>query len=166
MPKATKTPISQEELALTERAGKRLLETLKVLDEPFAVEGVHTRPVMKQNDARPGYRQKPLLPSSEHFIADFYIGAKGQLIFKVTPVETSEYDWADVDEGSMDNVFPLVGASLAEALEIEECEDFREIVATVKHRLLKEDEAAAQLALEEKKEATKAYEGNPMFGRF
>jgi hypothetical protein len=165
-PKSTKTPIGEEEKALTERAGKRLLEVLKSIDEPFAVEGMHTRPVMKQSDPRPGYRQKPLLPASEHFLSDFYIGAKGQLIFKAVPVETKEYDWADVDEASMDAVFPLVGSSLAEALDITECEDFREIVANVKINLINEDAEAALLALAEKKEASKAYETNPNFGRF
>ncbi|AGC36112.1 hypothetical protein B7L88_gp068 [Rhizobium phage RHEph10] len=166
-PKPTKTPISAEEKALTERAGKRLLEALKNIDEPFAVEGMHTRPVMKQDATdRPGYRQKPLLPKSEHFLADFYLGAKGQLIFKAVPTETKEYDWADVDEASMDAVFPLVGSSLAEALDITECEDFRAIVTTMKARILKEDADAAAAALEEKKEASKAYETNPNFGRF
>ncbi|QIG69139.1 hypothetical protein EVB78_105 [Rhizobium phage RHph_N1_15] len=169
MPPKIKTPISEEEKALTERAGKRLLEALKVIDEPFAVEGMHTRPVMKETKTdRPGYRQKPLLPQSEHFLSDFYIGAKGQLIFKAVPVETSEYDWADVDEASMDAVFPLVGSSLAEALGIDAAsgEDFREIVATIKKRLLQEDAEAAAAALEEKKRADEAYTINPNFGRF
>ncbi|MBX4911423.1 hypothetical protein HJA82_29355 [Rhizobium bangladeshense] len=167
MPPKIKTPISEEEKALTERAGKRLLEALKVIDEPFAVEGMHTRPVMKETKTdRPGYRQKPLLPKSEHFLSDFYIGAKGQLIFKAVPVETSEYDWADVDEASMDAVFPLVGSALADALGIDGCEDFREIVANVKINLINEDAEAALLAAQEKKEASKAYEANPNFGRF
>lgn len=161
--KTTKSPISEEEKALTERIGKRLLEALKALDEPFAVEGMHTRPAMTKPN---GYRQKPMLPKSEHFLTDFYLGGKGQLIFKAFPVDTAEYEWADVDEHAMDSVFPLVGASLAEALGIDECEDFRAVVKEVAERIVKEDQEAAAAAIEAKKEADQAYVNNPLFGRF
>jgi hypothetical protein len=167
MSKKTKSPIDQEALKLQERIGKRLIEALKVIDEPYAVEGMHTRPVMKKEKTdRPGYRQKPLLPQSEHFITDFYLGAKGQLIFKAFPVETSEYDWADVDDASMDAVFPLVGSSLAEALGIDDCEDFMAIVKEMGARLVKEDKEDAYAKEEAKKQADEAYTSNPLFGRF
>jgi hypothetical protein len=167
MPKAPKTPISEEAKALTQRAGERLVEALKAIDEPFAVEGMHQRSVMKiEGGKEVGYRMKPLQPSSEHFLTEFYIGAKGQLIFKCRPTETREYAWVDVDETMMDNVFPLVGASLAEALGIDECEDFREILSTVKARIVQEDKEQAITAVEEKKKADEAYEQHPNFGRF
>ncbi|WP_276122617.1 hypothetical protein [Pararhizobium qamdonense] len=167
MAKQPKTPISEEAKALTTRVGNRIIEAIKAIDEAFAVEGVHQRSVMKlENGNQVGYRTKPLLPGSEHFIDSFYLGAKGQLIFKAIPTETREYAWADVDEPAMDNVFPLVGSSLSEALGIDECEDFKEIASTVRARLIKEDEDAAVEALEEKKEADKAYENNPNYGRF
>ncbi len=163
MSKKAKSPIEEETKKLQERVGKRIIEALKALDEPFAVEGMHTRPVMKKAD---GYRQKPLAPNSEHFLADFRVGAKGQLIFKAIPVETSEYEWADVDEHAMDEVFPLVGASLAEALDIKECEDFRAVIKEMTARVIQEDQEAEAAAIEAKKAADQAYVNNPLFGRF
>src|SRR4051794_34161056 len=106
MAKRTKTPISPEAKAMTERVGALLMQKLKELDDIYAVEGVHTRPVKKEGE---GYKQKPITPGSEFVLNDFYLGAKGQLIFKCVPVETQLFDWAEVDDASMDNVFPLVG---------------------------------------------------------
>ncbi|OCP21996.1 MULTISPECIES: hypothetical protein [unclassified Ensifer] len=165
--KKEKQTVTEEEKAFAERAGRVILEKLKALDEVYSVEGMHSRSVMKiENGKSVGYRTKALQPESDHLINDFFVGAKGQLVFKAYPADSTEYEWADVDEASMDKVFPLVGASLADALDIKECEDFSMVVRTVKERLAQEDLEAADAAAEEKKQADKAYETNPNFGRF
>jgi hypothetical protein len=66
----------------------------------------------------------------------------------------------------MDAVFPLVGSSLAEALGIDDCEDFMAIVKEMGARLVKEDKEDAYAKEEAKKQADEAYTSNPLFGRF
>lgn len=159
MAKKEKAPVAID--LMTERTAKAIVKAFREIDEAYQVEGMHTRPVMTDD----GYRQKPLDPNSEFFIGGYWIGAKGQIVFKAVPVDSKPYQWADIDEKAMDNVFPLAGPAVAEKLGIEE-EDFTEIVRVMRTRIAQED--ADKKAAEQKAAAEDAvaYEKLPSFGRF
>lgn len=159
MAKKEKEPVAID--PMTERTAKLIVKAFREIDEAYQVEGMHTRPVMTSD----GYRQKPLDPNSEFFIEGYWIGAKGQIVFKASPVDAKPYQWADIDEKAMDNVFPLAGPAVAEKLGIEE-EDFTEIVSAVRAKITQDD--ANKKAAEQKAAAEDAvaYEKLPDFGRF
>lgn len=153
---------------LLESVGVQACDVLE--DEVFAVEGTPTVTVKLENGQ---YRNKPLVGGQEFFLADSYLGARGQLLLVFEPADGREYKHIELEVKKLDSVFPMFGGVLGEKFGIgeEEAEKvFKELVQLAALRARddvkqKEKKAAEEKAAEEKRKAF-SYQDNPDFGRF
>lgn len=162
MAKKPKDAISGDRVAMLGRIAARMTDKIKELDATWTVDGMHTLP---HKTKEKGYRNLPVNVEQEFMLHSAYVGARGQLIFCFEPADSQDYDYIEVDEKRMDEVFPLVGPAYAAAIKVEG-EDFKLMILATEQQILAEDEAAAKAEQEAKEAADQEYTTNPLFGRF
>jgi len=145
---------------LKTEVGKQIVRLLA--DEIFTVDGT---PTVTVNNPNIGYRNKPLSPGAEFMLKDAYVGARGNLIFILSPADGQDYT-IELDPKKIDDVFVDFGGTLGEKVGIKS----EKTDAIVRKLITMERNAAEKRAeeLERQKfqQTASIYNSNPLFGRF
>lgn len=106
--------MTDDQIKFLEQCGDEICDMLR--ETPFEVEGIPTVAILKKNGE---YRNKQLLAGQGFFMKSAYLGAKGILIFQLSPEDSQEYELIEVLQTKLDDIFPLAGSALAEISGIE-----------------------------------------------
>lgn len=147
--------------------GELIVELLK--DKVFEVEGC-PKSTIKRPDGQ--FRTMTLMAGWEFFLIGSRIGKGNQLIFQFSPVDTQEFEIAEIEMRKVDGIFPLLGGALSEA--IKENEDYGEAFAKEQYGVVENfleifgslERAVRDSKINQKQKATENYASNPKFGLF
>lgn len=149
--------ISSDTKAFIEQCGKEIIE--KLGDQFFEVDGTPTATV-KYKDGT--FKKKPLIAGWNFKLEYAYVGQRGALIFGLTPEDTQEYEFIEMDAKQMDSCFPMVGPSVAPLFALEG-EKMHVILEEVIAKRMSEE---AERKKVEKVQAENNYDNNAEYGMF
>jgi hypothetical protein len=149
----TRSKMSDREIEVIETTAIEVVETLS--GHEFEVESDIVTSVKYADGS---FRKKTLPTGLSFFLEYAYLGARGKTIFGFGPEDSQEYDYAEFSEDEVDKTFPLAGAVLAKAHNLE-TENFGQAFAKMQTQV-------AEIVESEEIEDEEIYKNNPMCGAF
>ena len=125
----------------------------------FEVEGT---PVANVKYSDGTWKKKTLIAGWEFALAYAYVGARGQILFGLTPEDAQEYQFAEMNAKELDSYFPFVGTEVAKQFGLEG-ENLTQLLDQIVIKRVEDVENAEARA---KQEAAVAYQNNETFGMF
>ncbi|MGV1754777.1 hypothetical protein [Agrobacterium sp. CG674] len=152
--------VSAETKEFIEQCGKEIIA--KLGDQFFEVDGTPTATV-KYADGQ--FKKKPLIAGWNFKLEYCYVGQRGKLIFGLSPEDSQEYEFIEMDPKELDYTFPLVGPAVAPLFNLEG-EKLTEILEAVIAQKTSDEVKAKEIEKIEAEKAVLSYEENEEFGIF
>lgn len=149
----SRSKMTEDQISFLERVAKEVVDFLS--DTPLEVDGT-PKVTVKYSNAT--FKTKTIMAGWNFFMQGAYVGARGRVVFDLTPEDAQEYESAEFLDKVIDDVFPMAGVELAKHTGSKK-EDFLSVFYEFMERRAAEIEEENSLA----KEAYKEIDG---FGAF
>lgn len=166
-----KTDMTPQQIRLMEEIGNDICNA--VTDIPFEIDGTVNASVQYKDG---NYKTKSMMNGWEFFLKSTYVGSRGQLIFKLVPADSKEWEIAEMKIDTLDESFPLLGPKVGSILEVTVADNspvpeqkeqteikYEESLPEIFNILL---QRKVEQIESDKKNAEKEYEEDPSYGMF
>lgn len=149
-----RSKMTKEVMSIIENAAEDVVKMM--CNIPLEVDGA---PMASVKYADNSFKKKTIMGGWSFFLVESYVGARGDIIFGLSPEDPQEYETAEFSVKQMDEIFPIAGTELSKLIGIEG-ENFKTLIN--QYILVKSNEA-----IEEEAKAKEAYESEVNgFGAF